>query len=250
MDTGTTVNTDSSVQELAKLKQNPVSGLRQLILTADISPDVPYSDDPLSLYSLQLVWPFALNEDWRLITYSILPVIDLPGASGQDSTTGLGNTLVNLFVSPREASNFVWGAGPAVSLPTHSEPELGSDRVGLGPSAVLFYAKDVWSAGVVLQNLWSTDGSSDDEFNVFGAQYIFNYNLNDGWYLYSNATITADWEADSDNRWTVPVGGGAGKIFNIGEQPVSASAQLFSNVEKPAGSADWGLNFQFALLFP
>ena len=249
-ESGTAVTTESSAQELAKLKQNPVSGLRQLILTADVSPDVPYSDDPLSLYSLQLVWPFALNEDWRLITYSILSVIDLPSASGQDSTTGLGNTLLNFFVSPREASNFVWGAGPAVSLPTHSEPELGSDRVGLGPSAVLFYAKDVWSVGVVLQNLWSIDGSSDDEFNVFGAQYIFNYNLNDGWYLYSNATITADWEADSDNRWTVPVGGGVGKIFNIGEQPVSASFQLFSNVEKPAGSADWGLNFQFAVLFP
>jgi hypothetical protein len=249
-ESGTAATTESSAQELAKLKQNPVSGLRQLIFQADVSPDVPYSDDPLSIYSLQLVWPFALNEDWRLITYSILPVIDLPGAAGQNSTTGLGNTLLNFFVSPREPSNFVWGAGPAVSLPTHSEPELGSDHVGLGPTVILFYAKDAWSAGVVLQNLWSTDRSNDDEFNVFGAQYIFNYNLNDGWYLYSNATITADWEADSDNRWTVPIGGGAGKIFNIGQQPVSASFQLFTNIEKPAGSPDWGLNFQFALLFP
>ena len=83
-----------------------------------------------------------------------------------------------------------------------------------------------------------------------GAQYIFNYNLNDGWYLYSNATITADWEADSGNCWTVPVGGGAGKIFNIGEQPLSASFQLLSNVEKPDGAPDWGWNFQLAVLFP
>jgi len=244
------VTTESSAEELAKLKQNPVSGLRQLIFQADVSPDVPFSEDSSSLYSLQVVWPFALNEDWRLITYSILPLIDLPGVAGQDSTTGLGNTLLNFFVSPREAGNFVWGAGTAVSLPTHSEPELGSDSVGLGPTAILFYAKDAWSAGVVLQNIWSTGGSSDDKFNVFGAQYIFNYNLNDGWYLYSNATITADWEADSDNRWTVPVGGGAGKIFNIGEQPVSASFQLLSNVEKPDNAPDWGWNFQFAALFP
>jgi len=249
-ETGTAVSTDFSAQELAKLKQNPVSGLRQSILTANVSPDVPDSDDSLNAYSLQLVWPFALNEDWRLITYSILPLIDLPGVAGQDSTTGLGNTLLNFFVSPQEAGNFVWGAGAAVSLPTHSEPELGSDSAGLGPTAVLFYAKDAWSAGVVLQNVWSTDGSSDDEFNVFGAQYIFNYNLNDGWYLYSNATITADWEADSGNCWTVPVGGGAGKIFNIGEQPLSASFQLLSNVEKPDGAPDWGWNFQLAVLFP
>jgi hypothetical protein len=250
MDTGTTVNTDSSVQELAKLKQNPVSGLRMLIFQAYVSPDVPDSDDSSGTYSLQLVWPFALNEDWRLITYSILPMIDLPGVAGQDSITGLGNTLINFFVSPREASNFVWGAGPAVSLPTHSEPELGSDRVGLGPTAILFYAKDVWSAGVVLQNVWSMGGSDIDKFNLFGAQYIFNYNLNDGWYLFSNATITSDWEASSDNRWTVPVGGGAGKIFNIGNQPVSTSLQLFSNVEKPDGASDWAWDFQFSLLFP
>jgi hypothetical protein len=249
-ETVTTVTTDSAALELAKLKQNPVSGLRQLIFQAEVSPDVPDSDDSLGNYSLQLVWPFALNEDWRLITYSILPMIDLPGVAGQNSTTGLGNTLINLFVSPREAGNFVWGAGPVVSLPTHSKPELGSDRVGLGPSAVLFYAKDAWSAGVVLQNVSSMGGYGIDKVNLFGAQYIFNYNLNDGWYLYSNATITSDWEASSGNRWTVPVGGGAGKIFNIGEQPVSASFQLLSNVEKPDNAPDWGWNFQFAVLFP
>jgi hypothetical protein len=250
MDAGTTVTADSSVQELAKLKQNPVSGLRQLIFQADVSPDVPDSDDSLGIYSLQLVWPFALNEDWRLITYSILPVIDLPGVAGQDSITGLGDTLINFFISPRKPSNFVWGAGPAVSFPTHSEPELGSDSAGLGPTAILFYAKDVWSAGVVLQNISSMGGSDIDKFNLFSAQYILNYNLNDGWYLYSNAIITSDWEANSDDRWTVPVGGGAGKVFNIGDQPVSASFQLLSNVEKPDSAPDWGWNFQFAALFP
>lgn len=253
MDAGVNANlatTDASAQELAKLKQNPVSGLRQLILTADVSPDVPYSDDPLSLYSLQLVWPFALNEDWRMITYSILPVIDLPGPAGQDSTTGFGNVLLNFFVAPNKPGNFVWGAGPAVSLPTHTKKETGSDQVGVGPSAILFYAEDVWSAGVVLQNIWSIDRSSDDDFNVFGAQYIFNYNLDDGLYLYSNATITSNWDADSDNRWTVPVSGGVGKIFNVGTQPVSASFQLYSNVVKPDESADWGLNFQLSFLYP
>jgi hypothetical protein len=249
-ETGTAGAADSSAQELAKLKQNPVSGLRQLIFNADVSPDVPGSEDTLGTYSLQLVWPFALNEDWRLVTYSILPVIDLPGTATQGSTTGLGNTLLNFYVSPRKAGNFVWGAGPAVLLPTHSEPELGGDNAGLGPAALVFYAKGAWSAGVVLQNVWSMGGSGIDKVNVFGAQYIFNYNLNDGWYLYSNATITSNWEASSGNQWTVPVGGGAGKIFNIGKQPVSASFQLFSNVEKPDGSPDWVANFQFSLLFP
>jgi hypothetical protein len=244
------VTTGPTAEELAKLKQNPVSGLRQLIYVATVSPDVPDSDDSLGVHSLQLVWPFALNDDWRVVTYSILPLLDLPGVAGQDSTTGLGDTQLNFFVSPRTLGNFVWGAGTNVLLPTHSEPELGSDRVGLGPACILFYAKDAWSAGAVLQNTWSMGGSGVDKVNLFGAQYLFNYNLNDGWFLYSNAVITADWEAASDNRWTVPIGGGVGKIFNIWEQPVMASFQLLSYVEKPEYSPDWACDFQFALLFP
>lgn len=249
-DTTAAAGQDASAQSLAQLKQNPVSGLRQLIVDGTVSPDVPGTDGTLGSYSLQLVWPFPINDDWKLISYSILPVLHLPGAPGQDSVTGLGNTLLNFYVAPTKAENFVWGLGPAVVLPTHSDPELGSNRVGLGPSLILFYQKGKGSAGVVLQNVWSLGGSRADKYNAFGAQYIFNYNLPHGWYLYSNSTITADWEADSDNRWTVPVGGGVGRVFNIGKQSVSAAFQIFSNVEKPDNAPDWSVNFQFALLFP
>ena len=44
-------------------------------------------------------------------------------------------------------------------------------------------------------------------------QPFVNYNMADGWYLVSAPIITANWEADSDDRWTVPLGGGFGKIF-------------------------------------
>ncbi|MFT5729536.1 MAG: hypothetical protein ACI8PB_003707 [Desulforhopalus sp.] len=37
--------------------------------------------------------------------------------------------------------------------------------------------------------------------------------LSNGWYLTSAPIITANWEADSDNRWTVPFGGDSGKSF-------------------------------------
>ena len=49
---------------------------------------------------------------------------------------------------------------------------------------------------------------------------MLNYNLPKGWYLTTSPVITANWEARSDNRWTVPIGGGIGRIFKIGDQPV------------------------------
>ncbi len=241
---------DSSIDEVLKLKQNPVSGLRQVGLDVTMSPDVPVTGGTEASYSAQIVWPFPLGEDWKLITYTIVPVLQAPLGNG-DYEVGLGNTLLNFFIAPTKPDgNFVWGAGPTVLLPTRTNPLLGSNHVGLGPSGVLYYAEEKWGAGVVLQNVWSLGGSGSNEVNAFGAQYFLNYNLPDGWFLYSNATITADWLSPSSDRWTVPVGGGIGKVFTIGEQTASASVQALYNVVRPNNTPDWGFNLQLSLLFP
>jgi hypothetical protein len=242
---------EPSVGELAKLKQNPVSGLRQIGFQAVLNPDTPVDGKTQANYSVQPVWPLSVNEDWRVITYTILPVIYQPAAQPNgDSITGLGDTVVNLFFSPKKPGDLVWGVGPVISLPTRTDPALGSDRVALGPSVVLFYAKNAWSTGVVLQNAWSLGGSTTNKVNVFAAQYIFNYNLPDGWFLYSNATITSNWTAPSGERWTVPVGGGFGRVFKIGKQALSASVQGFYNIETPTDGPTQTWIFQFSFLFP
>lgn len=240
-----------SVEELAKLKQNPVSGLRQVYLNVAVAPDVPPADRTAGAYSLQVVWPFRLPDpDYRLITYSILPVLQVPNMEGTDTTTGLGNTLLNFFVTPMSPGGLIWGVGPAVLLPTRSDSALGTNRVGLGPAAVLFHEEEKWGAGAVLQNLWSLGGSGADEVNEFSAQYIANYNFPHGWYLFSNATITADWRAERSERWTIPVAAGVGKILTIDKQSASAAAQVFYNAVRPDQAPRWILNLQFALLFP
>ncbi len=71
-----------------------------------------------------------------------------------------------------------------------------------------------------------------------------------GWYLSSAPVITANWEADSGNVWTVPFGGGAGKIFKIGSQNMNAQLQAFYNAVKPDIGPDWQLRLQLQFLFP
>ncbi|HRH15258.1 MAG TPA: hypothetical protein PK225_13010 [Azonexus sp.] len=248
--TSDTANQRTSVAELQKLKQNPVSGLRQFLFEANANPGYPNSGQTQGIYSLQAVWPFSINEDYRLVTYTILPVAHLPGTAGENSTTGLSDTLINLFVSPKKAGEIVWGLGPTILLPTRTQPELGSNRVALGPAALLYYQQAKWSAGLVLQNGWSLgDASGNNRVNAFGAQYLFSYNLPDGWSIYSNATITSNWTKPSDERWTVPVGGGVGKLFYVGPLPISLSAQAFYNVVTPTDGPNWSVNFQLAFLF-
>jgi hypothetical protein len=107
-----------------------------------------------------------------------------------------------------------------------------------------------WVIGSLFSNVWSFAGSGDQDVNLFTWQYFINYNLAGGWYLTSAPIITANWEASSGEKWTVPFGGGFGKLFKIGKLPVNGSAQAYYNVEKPTYGADWTLRLQLQFLFP
>ena len=85
--------------------------------------------------------------------------------------------------------------------------------------------------------------------NFLLAQYFVTYVM-PSFYLTSTPIITADWEADNDQRWTVPFGGGGGKLVRIGKTPMDLQAQAFHSVVKPDFAGDWSLRLQLKLLFP
>jgi hypothetical protein len=62
--------------------------------------------------------------------------------------------------------------------------------------------------------------------------------------------LTANWEASSGDKWTVPLGGGVGKLFNLDKLPINTQLQAYYNVERPDLAADWQLRFQLQFLFP
>ena len=137
-----------------------------------------------------------------------------------------------------------------MEMPTNTN-DLGSDKWSAGPAAVVLTMPGNWVLGMLAQNIWSFAGSSDAaDVRKFTFQYFINYNLSAGWYLTSTPIITADWEKPSDQRWTVPFGGGIGKLARFGKQPVDFKLQGFGNVEKPDGGPDWSLQFAVKFLFP
>ena len=79
---------------------------------------------------------------------------------------------------------------------------------------------------------------------------FLNYNMAHGWYLTAAPIITANWLAASDERWTVPIGGGFGRVFKVGDQPVNASIAGYYNAIRPTGTPAWQLRASIALLFP
>jgi len=102
----------------------------------------------------------------------------------------------------------------------------------------------------VANQQWSFAGWGDHTVSALVLQPFVNYNLPHGWYLASAPILTADWKASSGNKWTVPGGGGVGKIFKLGKQSFNASLQAFDNVVTPDNGPDWQLRFTLQLLFP
>jgi len=239
--------------ELARAVQNPVASLISLPFQYNTNFEFGPKEKPLSVLNIQPVWPFGLNEDWNLITRTIMPIVSQPQlVSGQDRETGLGDTTFTAFLSPARPGRVIWGAGPVFLMPTASDDRLGADKWGLGPSAVLLSMPGNWVIGSLFSNVWSTGGSGDEDVSLFTWQFFANYNLPNGWYLTSSPIITANWEADSgSDTWTVPLGGGMGKVFRIGSlPPMNFQVQSFYNVAKPDASGRWNLRVQLQLLFP
>jgi hypothetical protein len=172
-------------------------------------------------------------------------------AAGTGSTFGLGDINQSFYFSPADAKGFIWGVGPSITLPTATANITGSGKLSIGPAAVVLVTPKPWVIGTLVRQLWSVAGPSGRrDVNQLLLQPFVNYNLSEGWYLSSSPIITANWGAASSQRWSVPVGGGFGKVFKIAGQPMNVSLQAFDYVERPTIGPNWAVRLQIQLLFP
>jgi hypothetical protein len=232
--------------DLAKASQNPVGDLVSLPFQNNTSFGIGPNDAVSNVLNIQPVYPVSLSKNWNLINRGIVPVIYreevLPALELGDAT-GLGDISYTGFISPAESGKLIWGVGPSFLFPTATEDRWASDKWSAGVGVVLLTMPGQWVVGVLAQNVWSFAGDDDaNDVNQFLLQPIINYNLSGGWYLTSVPVITANWEADSDNRWSVPIGGGFGKITQWGKQPVDLSLSAYYNVEQPNPLVGQGVN--------
>ncbi len=238
-------------EELAKEAQNPIANMISLPFQNNINTGIGPDDETQNILNIQPVYPLSLNDNWTVITRTILPVLSQPGVmTGDSRVNGLGDVNFSAFFSPSDSGAFTWGVGPAFVLPTSTDESLGPDKWSGGLAVIGLTMPGNWVVGAMLSNVWSFAGSGEHDVNFFTLQYFVNYNLPNGWYLTSSPIVTANWEADSDNQWTVPIGGGIGKIMKFGKQPVNIQAHAYNNIETPENGPDWQFRLQVQFLFP
>jgi hypothetical protein len=245
-----------SAEDLARLAQNPVGNLISVPFQNNTNFNVGPQSGTQNILNIQPVIPVTLNKDWNLITRTIVPLVWQPEfLPGQGDTFGLGDIQLSGMVSPAEPGpgGLIWGAGAIAQLPTHTSDELGNKNWGLGPQVVALRMEkgSPWVYGVLVNNVWSLSGSKQGgSYNNFLLQPIVNYNFPGGLYINSVPIITANWEAESSQRWTVPLGGGIGKIFHLGNLPVNTQLGVYYNVVHPDNGANWQLRLQVQFMFP
>ena len=176
-------------------------------------------------WNFQPVMPVSLTKDWNLITrpvmpwYNIVPHETAPG--NFERATGLGDLALVELLSPAHSGNWILGAGPTAIFPTATSPFTGQRKWQLGPSFVAGYLTKEYFIGVFPQQWWSIGGvHSRPDTNQMNLQPIATIFFGEGWSLGYSGNILADWNAPSEDVWTVPVGLGLAKVVKFGRLPV------------------------------
>jgi hypothetical protein len=244
---------EDQAAELAKKLSNPLAAL--------ISVPMQYNQDDyggandgatVSKLNIKPVIPFSLNKDWNLISRTIVPLIDqrdFPAAAMNES--GLGDINASLFFSPKlpTAGGWIWGAGPVFLLPTATKDALGTEKWGLGPTAVALKQTGPWTVGVLANHIWAA-GGDDSRSNVSATflQPFLTYTTQTQTTFSTNTESTYDWKG---KQWQVPLNFAVAQLFKVGTQLLQVQAGARYWADAPADGPDgWGLRLQLTLLFP
>ena len=238
-------------EDLAKQSQNPIADLVSVPFQSNTNFNAGPFNRTQEVLNIQPVVPMHVSADWNMISRTIVPVVSQPNPTLNSNTNGIGDITQSLFLSPANSGTLIWGAGPVFTVPSATDPILGTGHVLLGPTVVLLTTPGHWVIGVLANNQWSVGGNPlRPAVNSFLAQPFLNYNMAHGWYLTTAPIMTANWLAAPGQQWTVPIGGGLGRVFKVGDQPVNASLAAYYNVINPTGAPNWQLRASLALLFP
>ena len=272
---------EPSLAQMSKLMDNPLGNVAMLFTQFDWSRLKNEAKDRQAdqyLYTGIAQFPKKLNEDWNLISRVVWTVPSVPinaDALSQFSsqggtvippsggsiapidlfggrTTAFGDMYyVGLFspdkgIDVGDNAKFLWGAGFDLAFPTATEDITGSGRWSAGPTGLAVYMGKTWKIGGLVQHYWDYAGDSNrDPVNLTNLQYFIFYSLDETTAIGVSPNIIANWEQDSDNAFTVPIGIGISKTFKFGKVPVRFGLEYHYSVVQPDNvvGADWNVRF-------
>jgi hypothetical protein len=242
-----------NADQLAKQLANPLASLTSVPMQFNYEREGGLAGDADRVrLNIQPVIPMDLGDDWNLISRTILPVISQEAfAPGAGTARGIGDVTQSLFFSPEAATRrgWIWGVGPALLVPTSSDPALGVDRWAAGPTAVaLRQTATGWTYGSLVNHLWSADDEPEraDVSNTL-LQVFASKRIGPGRTVSAVVESTYDWEGE---QWTVPLHLSVSQVMRIGGQLMSFQLGAGRYVEAAGNAPDWGMRLTTTFMFP
>ena len=243
-----------SEAELAKKLNNPVAALISVPIEYIVDEDIgPLEQGKVTQYKLSPVVPISLNDEWNVISRTIVSFVDqdnIPGAGLGES--GTSDIVESVFFSPKAPtdSGWIWGAGGIFLLDTASEDELGAGKWGVGPTAVALKQDGPWSYGLLSHYLTDVGGDDDraDVEQIF-VQPFMSYTIAK---TKTTFTIFAESTRDLEANETGTVGiFQIGQMFKVGSQIMQARIGVRHWIESTEfGPDNTTLIAKLTLLFP
>ena len=271
--------------QMSKLMDNPLGNVAMLFTQIDLYRlENPVNGKSANKWNYMGIaqFPKGLGDDWNLINRFVWNVPSMPLDQGKidafglnfgsaqgsflppggsppapidlfgGRTTGFGDLYYVALFAPKKAiklesgANLLWGAGFDLGAPTATEDILGTGKWSAGPSALGVYMGPKWKIGALAQQYWSFAGDDDrDAVNLTNLQYFVYYSLDEVTSIGAAPNIIANWEQDSGNVWTVPIGIGINRTFQFGKVPVRIGLEFHYSVVTPdnAVGTQWNVRF-------
>jgi len=230
---------------LAQELTNPLADLITLPVQINFDRDLgPADRGTKTVTNVQPVIPFALSEEWNLISRTIVPIVYQDDVfPGQGSQFGLGDVNLSLFFSPwaPTAGGVIWGVGPVFLLPTATDSLLGSRKWSAGPAGVALTTRGRWTLGVLANHVWSFagDDARQDLSNTFVQPFV-SYTWPSAWTVSVQSESSYNWKSE---QWSIPLNVSVSKLIRVGRLPVSLAVGVGQWLESPAAGPE-GIRFR------
>ena len=243
-----------SMEELSKELANPLAQIWNLSFQHNrsiITGDAVDGNEHINTTLFQPVLPIPLGDKYTAFARPVITLINGPTSGtitggtpsqpighGTDRTIEFGDIILPMGVGVVRAEGWSWGGGLTFIFPTSQNDLLGSHQYQAGPTALALWANEDWTIGTHMQHWW---GFADDNSGLAPAenhnhtdiQYFIVKNLPKAWQLRASPHVTVDWNQNSDNALTLPIGIGVGKMIKLGPMPVMLMAEYQYSVISP-----------------
>ena len=233
----------------------------------NIYPTFSYLDDKGASYT-EFEFASITELGWlEMENRTVLNVADLPGtiklgpsnpASLNSGGTvdvrsqGFGDILSGFFFSPSGShkKDTHLGLGTVLTFPTATDGLLGSEQYSAGPGAHFSTERGRLTTGFFLWQSWGFGGTASKRVNqLFGKPFVI-YELSEKWNaVYIPLGLSHSWDSPSGDDWTVPIGGGLRRLFEVRGQKMGVQMQAFDYVARKPKDPQWELRFTIEFLY-